>query len=162
MRMHDERDIGLLRRWALLPLRLVIGYGFLSHGIAKWSRGPANFGALLHQIGVPAPVPTAWMVTLLEVVGGLAIITGVLITLVSVPLIISMFVAMMTVHLRYGFSAINTIGLTASGPVFGPPGFEIDLLYIGGLIALALIGPGPLSLGDRLRKLLATRSDQGG
>src|SRR5262245_34881806 len=49
------------------------------------------------------------------------------------PLIVMMLVAMFTVHLRYGFSAINTIGLTADGPQFGPPGYEVNLLYIAGL-----------------------------
>jgi putative oxidoreductase len=150
-RMMRGRLDASARRWALLPLRLMVGYGFMSHGLAKWSRGPANFGKLLQLIGVPAPVPTAWMVTLLEVFGGLSILIGVLITLVSIPLIASMLVAMLTVHLRFGFSSVNTIGLTASGPVFGPPGYEIDLLYVASLIALAVIGPGPLSIEGWLR-----------
>jgi putative oxidoreductase len=60
-----------------------------------------------------------------------------------------MLVAMFTVHLRYGFSAINTIGLTADGPEFGPPGYEVNLLYIAGLLALILGGSGPFSI-DRL------------
>jgi putative oxidoreductase len=62
-----------------------------------------------------------------------------------------MLVAMFTVHLRYGFSSVNTIGLTATGPVFGPPGYEIDLLYVASLVALALLGPGPLSVAGWLR-----------
>jgi len=66
--------------------------------------------------------------------------------IVSVPLINSMLVAMFTVHIRYGFSSAHTIGLTPSGPVFGPPGYEINLLYIGALLALAWLGSGPLSL----------------
>jgi putative oxidoreductase len=85
------------------------------------------------------------MVTLLEVFGGLAILAGVLVTLVSVPLIISQLAAMFTVQLHYGFSSVNTIGLTTTGPVFGPPGYEINLLYIASLLALALLGPGALS-----------------
>jgi hypothetical protein len=60
-----------------------------------------------------------------------------------------MLVAMFTVHLRYGFSAINTIGLTADGPQFGPPGYEVNLLYIAGLLALILGGAGAFSI-DRL------------
>jgi putative oxidoreductase len=135
-----------LQQWAMLPLRLIVGYGFMAHGIAKWSRGPENFGRLLHQIGVPLPAMTAWAVTLLEVFGGLAILLGVFVTIASIPLIFSMLVAMFTVQLRYGFSSINTIGLTSSGPQFGPPGYEINLLYIAALVALALLGPGPLSL----------------
>src|SRR6476659_8970833 len=158
--MHDARVRRPPGRCALLPLRLEVGYGFLAHGLAKWSRGPASFGALLHQIGVPFPVAAAWMVTLLEVFGGLAILAGVFVALASVPLIVSMLVAMVTVHLRYGFSSINTIGLTTSGPIFGPPGFEIDLLYLGSLIALALLGPGPIAAGGWLRKWLTMRASR--
>jgi putative oxidoreductase len=137
-------------RWAPLPLRLAIGYGFATHGWAKLSRGPAGFAALLQRIGVPFPAPTAWAVTLLELVGGLAIVAGAFVAAVGVPLILTMLVAMFKVHLRYGFSAIKTIGLTADGPLFGPPGYEVNLLYIAGLIALILGGAGALSI-DALR-----------
>jgi putative oxidoreductase len=139
----------LWRQWAPLPLRLVIGYGFMAHGWAKLSRGPAGFAKLLEQIGAPLPEATAWVSTLIEVLGGLAILAGALVAVVSIPLIVMMLVAMFTVHLRYGFSAINTIGLTADGPRFGPPGYEVNLLYIAGLLALILGGAGPYSI-DRL------------
>jgi putative oxidoreductase len=59
---------------------------------------------------------------------------------------------MFTVHLRYGFSAINTIGLTADGPQFGPPGVEVNLLYVAGLLALILQGAGPFSVDDLLAR----------
>jgi putative oxidoreductase len=139
----------LWRKWAPLPLRLVIGYGFLVHGWAKLSRGPDRFAKLLEQIGAPLSAATAWVSTLIEILGGLAILAGAFVAVVSIPLIVMMLVAMFTVHLRYGFSAINTIGLTADGPQFGPPGYEVNLLYIAGLLALILGGAGPLSL-DRL------------
>ena len=139
----------LSRQWAPLPLRLMIGYGFLAHGWAKLSRGPAGFAKLLEQIGAPLPEATAWVSTLIEVLGGLAILAGAFVAVVSIPLIFMMLVAMFTVHLRYGFSAINTIGLTADGPQFGPPGYEVNLLYIAGLLALILGGAGPFSI-DRL------------
>ncbi len=58
----------------------------------------------------------------------------------------SMLVAMFTVHLEYGFSSVNTIGLTTSGPVFGPPGYEVNPLYVAGLLTLVLAGGGTLSL----------------
>ena len=126
------------RQWAPLPLRLVIGYGFIAHGWAKLSRGPEGFAKLLEQIGAPLPEVTAWVSTLLEILGGLAILAGAFVAAVSIPLIVMMLVAMFTVHLRYGFSAINTIGLTADRPQFGPPGYEVNLLYIAGLLALIL------------------------
>jgi putative oxidoreductase len=140
------------RQWAPLPLRLMIGYGFMAHGWAKLSRGPAGFARLLEQIGAPLPEATAWVSTFIEILGGLAILAGAFVTVVSIPLIVMMLVAMFTVHLRYGFSAINTIGLTAGGPQFGPPGYEVNLLYIAGLLALILAGPGPCSIDGLLAR----------
>lgn len=142
----------MVQAWAFLPLRLTMGAGFLVHGWAKWSRGPAGFGKLLQQIGIPVPDVTAWAVTILELVGGLALIAGAFVAVVSIPLMISMFVAMFTVNFRYGFSSIKTIGLTADGPVFGPPGYEINLLYIAGLLVLIFTGAGPLSIDRLLRR----------
>jgi putative oxidoreductase len=139
----------LWRQWAPLPLRLIIGYGFMAHGWAKLIRGPAAFAKLLEQIGAPLPEMTAWVSTVIEILGGMAILVGPFVAAVSIPLIVMMLVAMFTVHLRYGFSAINTIGLTADGPQFGPPGYEVNLLYIAGLLALILGGAGPFSI-DRL------------
>jgi putative oxidoreductase len=132
--------------WAVLPLRLVVGYGFLAHGVAKLTRGPEAFGRLLHLIGVPLPATTAWIVTLVEVFGGLAILVGLGVAIAAAPLIASMLVAMLTLHLRYGFSSVNTVGLTPTGPVFGPPGYEINLLYMAALLMLAVAGPGVFSL----------------
>ena len=139
-------------RWAVLPLRIVVGYGFLAHGAVKWGRDPANFAKLLHQIGVPLPTPTAYLVTLVEVFGGVAILLGAFVAIVSIPLVASMLVAMFTVQLHFGFSSVNTVGLTPSGPVFGPPGYEINLLYIAALTTLVLAGPGAWSVDGWLSR----------
>ena len=133
-----------------IPIRMILGVGLMVHGWAKWSRGPAAFAELLKQAHVPLPLANAWLVTLLEICGGLALLIGAFVTIVSVPLIVSMLGAMFTVNIKYGFSAANTIGLTLEGPVFGPPGYEINLLYVAGLVALILGGAGPLSI-DALR-----------
>jgi putative oxidoreductase len=138
------------QRWVPIPIRIILGVGFMVHGWAKWSRGPAAFAELLRQAHVPLPLANAWLVTLLEIFGGLALLVGAFVALVSVPLILSMLGAMFTVNINYGFSAVNTIGLTPEGPQFGPPGYEINLLYITGLLALILGGAGPLSI-DALR-----------
>ena len=147
--MLEWSNEALWRQWAPLPLRLMIGYGFMAHGWAKLSRGPAGFARLLEYVGAPQPHVTAWASTFVEILGGLTILAGAFVAVVSIPLIVMMLVAMFTVHLRYGFSAINTIGLTADGPQFGPPGYEVNLLYIAGLLALILAGAGPFSI-DRL------------
>src|SRR5215468_6685465 len=138
------------RRWVPIPIRMILGVGFIVHGWAKWIRGPAAFAELLKQVDVPLPLANAWLVTLLEILGGLALLIGVFVAIVSVPLIFSMLGAMLTVNIKYGFSAIDTIGLTPEGPQFGPPGYEINLLYIAGLVALILGGAGPLAV-DALR-----------
>lgn len=139
-------QLAIPTKWALLPLRLVVGYGFFAHGMAKWSRGPEKFAKLLAVIQTPFPGVAAWVVTGVELLGGIAIILGVFVLLASIPLAASMLVAMFTIHVHYGFSAINTIGLTATGPVFGPPGYEVNLLYLAALVALAFAGPGALSV----------------
>jgi putative oxidoreductase len=139
------------QQWAPVPIRIILGVGFLAHGFAKWSRGPAMFAELLKQAHVPLPLANAWLVTLLEIFGGLALLIGVFVAMVTVPLIFSMLGAMFTVHIKFGFSAVNTLGLTPEGPKLGPPGYEINLLYIACLLVLFLAGAGPWSI-DALRR----------
>src|SRR5258706_8099005 len=81
-------------RWAPIPLRLIVGYGFMAHGFAKLTKGPDAFATILHALGVPAPHLMAWATILTEVVGGLAIILGAFVTLVSLPMAAVLLVAM--------------------------------------------------------------------
>jgi hypothetical protein len=48
-----------------------------------------------------------------------------------------------------GFSPIKLLAVTAAGAQFGPPGYEVDLLYIACLAALVMGGSGPFAV-DRL------------
>ena len=66
-----------------------------------------------------------------------------------------LLVAIFTVHLPNGFSAIKLVAYNASGAHFGQPGYETDLLYLAGLIALCIGGAGPLSLDQGLSKRTA-------
>jgi putative oxidoreductase len=138
-------------RWAPVPLRLIIGYGFMEHGFAKLARGPEDFATILHAIGVPAPHLMAWSTILIEVLGGLAVILGAFVTLVSVPMAVVLLVAIFTVHLPYGFSSIKLMAVTAAGAEFGPPGYETDVLYLACLAALVLGGSGPLAVDGLIR-----------
>ncbi len=147
--MDSHWDAERYRRWAILPLRLVVGYGFVVHGYAKLVNGPDNFAASLHALGVPAPDVMAWLTIACELLGGLAVLAGACIPLVSLPLTAILLVAAITVHLPYGFSSIKLRAVTQAGPQFGPPGYETDLLYIAALVALALLGPGPFAI-DRV------------
>jgi putative oxidoreductase len=135
------------QQWAPFFLRLIIGFGFMAHGWAKLSKGaPVGFEKLLTQLDVPMPHVMAWITPLIEILGGLAIFLGFCVSITAIPLICTMLVAMFTVNINYGFSSIKTIGLSPQGPLFGPPGYEINLLYIAGLISLILTGAGVLSI----------------
>src|SRR5436190_20433791 len=138
------------RDWAALPLRLIVGYGFIAHGYAKVANGPERFAASLHALGVPAPHAMAWTTIAFELLGGVAVLVGAWIPFVSLPLSAILLVAAVTVHLPYGFSSIKLREVTAAGPQFGPPGYETDLLYLAALATIVLGGSGPWSF-DRLR-----------
>ena len=114
-----------IARWAPIPVRLIVGYGFMQHGFSRLSKGPEAFAAILHTIGVPAPHLMAWLTILTEVVGGLAVLVGAFVPLVSLPMAAVLLVAMLTVHLPYGFSSIKLMSVTAGRAQFGPPGYEL-------------------------------------
>ena len=148
----------LVAVWAPIPLRLIVGYGFMEHGFAKLSRGPEAFAAILHTMGVPAPHLMAWLTILTELIGGLAVLLGAFVPLVSLPMAAVLLVAMLTVHLPYGFSSIKLLSVTSGRAQFGPPGYELDLLYLACLAALVLGGSGPMAIDHYLRKKWKPRS----
>jgi putative oxidoreductase len=140
----------LRRAWWALPLRLIVGYGFMEHGYAKLARGPETFAAILHALHMPFAPVLAWATILIELIGGLAVLLGALVPLASVPMAIVLLVATVTVHLPNGFSSIKLLAISPAGAQFGPPGYETDLLYLACLIALVLGGSGPFSLDSIL------------
>ena len=149
-----------IHRWPLLPLRLIVGFGFIEHGLAKLAKGPDAFANILQAMGVPGAHFMAWSTILVEILGGLAIILGLFVTLASLPMAAVLLVAMFTVHLPYGFSSIKLEAVTAAGAQFGPPGYEVDLLYLACLTALVLGGPGPLAMAGLITKRRKVRSSQ--
>jgi putative oxidoreductase len=138
--------------WSPMALRLIVGLGFMEHGFAKLGRGPESFAVILQGIGVPAPHFMAWTTILIEVLGGLAVLTGGFVVLASLPMAVVLLVAMFTVHLPNGFSSIKLLAVTPTGAQFGQPGYETDLLYLACLAALVLGGPGPWALDNLPRR----------
>jgi putative oxidoreductase len=134
----------------------MIGYGFLMHGLAKWSRVPEVFATVLHSMGMPASHLLAWATIAFEIAGGVAFLLGAFISWVSIPAIILLFVAIATVHLPYGFSSIKLLSISNGRAVFGPPGYECALLYIACITALVLNGPSPWSVDAFLRHGIST------
>jgi len=141
-----------IANWWPVPLRLIVGYGFIAHGTAKLLRGPDAFIAILGALGVPFPHVLGWLTIDSEILCGLCVLCGAFVALVSVPMAAILLVAMATVHRQYGFSSIKLLAVTSAGAQFGPPGVETDLLYMACLAALLLGGSGPLSLDTFLRR----------
>jgi putative oxidoreductase len=141
-----------LRTFSLLPLRLLVGFGFMQHGYSKLIHGPDVFATILQNLHVPAPHIAAWLTIAVELLGGLAVLVGAFVTLFSLPMAVVLIVAVLTVHIPFGFSSIKLIAVGPSGPVFGPPGYELNLLYLASLIALVLNGPDPLAVDAYLRR----------
>lgn len=131
---------------ASLLLRLGMGAGFIIHGWAKISRGSAGFEKLLHLEGVPFAHLNSLIGPYVELLGGIALVLGLYVTVTAIPLFFTMLVATIFVQGHYGFSSVKTLGLTPDGPVFGPPGWEINLLYMTGLAAVMLLGEGRWSV----------------
>lgn len=147
----------LRRAWWALPLRLIVGYGFMEHGYAKLARGPAAFTGILHALHLPAAPLLAWATILIELAGGLAVLAGAFVPLASGPMAIVLLVAILTVHLPNGFSSIKLLAVTPAGAHFGQPGYETDLLYLACLAALVLGGSGPFALDSILLRGKAKR-----
>jgi putative oxidoreductase len=137
--------------WYAIPLRLVVGLGFVEHGYAKLARGPDAFIAILHAIGMPVAHLLGWATVAVEVIGGLLILAGAFVPVATVPMIVVLLVAIFSVHMPNGFSSIKLLSYDAAGAHFGQPGYETDLLYVAGLLALCVGGAGPFSL-DRWLK----------
>src|SRR5437899_7219305 len=146
-----------IARWAPVPLRLIVGYGFMEHGFAKLARGLDAFPAILQALGVPAPHLMGWLTILVEILGGLTVLLGALVPLASIPMAAVLLVAVVTVHLPSGFSSSRLMAVTAAGAQFGPPGFETDLLYLACLAVLVLGGSGPFAVDALLARLRARR-----
>ncbi len=117
---------------SLLFARLIIAYGFYEPAMNKWS-GIENVAQWFGSIGIPFPLLNAYMAATTEIVGVVLLTLGLFTRLISVPLIVVMIVAIVTVHLQNGFSA-------------GDNGYEIPLYYMLFLFMFFTQGAGKFSL----------------
>src|SRR5437764_15245923 len=115
-----------IARWAPIPLRLILAYGFMEHGFAKLARGPDAFPAILQALGVPAPHLMGWLTILVEIFGGLAVLLGALGRLFRMLLAAGYLFAVFPVHLRSGFRPAMLQAHTACCGQFGPQCYDAD------------------------------------
>ncbi len=120
-----------------LVLRLALGLLVLLHGLAKLTGGIGGIEGMLTSIGLPAVF--AYGVFLGEVLGPLLLMLGLYARIGAGLIAINMVVAILLVH------GDELFMLTANG------GWALELqgMYLFTAIALALTGPGRLSLNQR-------------
>ncbi|MGW8169076.1 MAG: HvfX family Cu-binding RiPP maturation protein [Sulfurovaceae bacterium] len=117
---------------SLLFTRAILAYGFYGPATHKWSdmKGTAAF---FESVGIPFPLINAYITGTFELLGVILLTLGLLTRLISIPLMIIMVTAILTVHISNGFSTINN-------------GFEIPLYYFIFAFTLASFGGGKFSL----------------
>ena len=122
----------------LLDIRLVVAYSF--YGPAKIKVQDINSIAEWFQsINIPMPVFNAYLATGTEILGVVLLTLGLFSRFISFPLIITMIVAIVTVHFANGFEAGNN-------------GFEIPLYYILMLLTLITFGSGKISVDHLIER----------
>ena len=127
-----------VRDAALLLLRVAVGAIFLAHGLQKLLTNTIDgTAAFFTQAGVPLPTVSAWAATILEIVGGAALIVGIAVPLAGVLLALDMLGAFVFVH------AGNGLFVTKNG-------YELVLALGAASLALAAVGAGRFSLDHAL------------
>ena len=134
------RSSSALVNSAPVVTRLIIGSMMFVHGLEKLTGDPAGFGGFLESLGVPLPGVMAWVVTLLELVGGAMLVLGLVTRAVAALMTVELIGAIVLVTGERGLIAAEGVG------------FERDLAYIAGFLVLVLLGPGRPSL-DHLMKI---------
>src|SRR5919201_5916624 len=125
-----------------LPIRILAGIAFIVHGLPKLSN-IAGSEMFFGKIGLPPEL--AILIGLLEVIGGFALLLGVLTRIAAIFFIIEMTGSTLVAKLAEGF-----VG-----------GYELDLLLMAISITLLLTGPGRISIEwDILKRELFPKGKQ--
>lgn len=124
-KLHDLSHFGL---------RLVVGVFFMVHSQLKFGSG---FGQFLSGIGLPSEM--AVLVGLLELIGGILLIVGVLSRIASGLIAVDMLGAIVYVKKIKAFS--------------GNQGIELELLALIILLTIVVLGPGRISISHVAKKI---------
>lgn len=134
-------DVRTTARYGLVILRIVLGIAFVIHGWGKLSGGVGGvagfFGGML---GIPAPELMAWVVTIVELVGGILLIVGALTQIAGILLALDMLGAIFFAYLRTGAPFIENSAIP----------WEKEAVFAAAALCLALAGPGAWSVDDAM------------
>ena len=121
---------------ALLIIRVILFISYLLHGLMKYNMGLSNIGSGFAKMGVPMGSLTGPGVTLLEVIGSVALLLGIGTRIFAVLLVCDMLGAIMFVHMKNGYT--------------GQGGMELVTLLGTLALTLALCGAGKFSIDSRI------------
>jgi putative oxidoreductase len=139
VRMLGLQPLAQFAGFAPLILRVMAGIIMTVHGWQRLQGGPANFGSqALANLGVPLPVFMGYVVTFVELIGGILLIIGLLSRFAALILAIEMVFTTLLVKINVGF-----IGSQGSGA-----GAEFDLILLAAFLTILLVGPGRLSVDE--------------
>jgi putative oxidoreductase len=131
----ESDRVARMQGWGLTMLRVVVGIVFFVHGLQKlFVMGFGGVAGMMEGLAVPAPGLFAVVLTLVELLGGLALILGLFTRVAVIPLAVDMLVATLTVHLPNGFFTVPN------------GGYEFTLVLMAASVARAIAGPGEAAL----------------
>ncbi len=130
------------RDTALLIVRIAVGGLMAGRGWLKFSNGLDGFGGFLESLELPLAGLLQYIVPTLELVGGLAILFGVLTR--SVGAVLAVHMAAIALYVKF-----NRFG---AGFLTGDATAELELIYLAGYSALALMGAGSFSIDEQIAR----------
>jgi putative oxidoreductase len=131
--LHPASKSPVLVDLALLVSRVALGVILLAHGWQKFNEFTLDgTAASFADMGIPAPAIAATFVTAVEILGGIALIVGLLTPVVAVLNTVNLLAALALVHAENGVFVENG-------------GFELVLALFAGLLVIAMLGAGKLS-----------------
>jgi len=137
--MYSGFDVRLTARYGLAILRIVLGIAILVHGWSKLSGGVDNVAGFFGgQLGIPAPQLMAWVVTIVELVGGILLVVGFLTQIVGILIALDMLGVILFVFLLKGAPFIQNGGIT----------WEKEAVFAAAALCIVLAGPGAWSVDD--------------
>ena len=133
-------DRGVNPELGLAIVRVVLGVIFIAHGAPSVFGGMEGTTTFMDSAGMPLPAVAAWASSLLEFLGGIALIGGFLVTPIALLLAAYSMLGIVLVQAARGF---YVVGSNANG------GIEFNLLLTAALLMLVFGGPGLAAMDSR-------------
>jgi len=131
-------DVRLTARYGLAILRIVLGIAMALHGWSKLSGGVGGVAGFFGSLGIPAPELMAWVVTIVELVGGILLVVGFLTQIAGILILLDMLGVILFAFLLRGTPLLEN----------GAISWEKEAVFGAAALCLALAGPGAWSIDD--------------